>query len=49
MSFKEIDSATLEHQEKVLRLNKFINAMCHVILGITVSAGLVAMLIMEAI
>lgn len=45
MNFKEIDSATLEHQEKVLRLNKFINAMCHGILGAVISTGLVVMLI----
>lgn len=37
MNFKEIDSATLEHQEKILRRNKFINAICHGILGISVS------------
>ena len=49
MNFKEIDSATLEHQEKVLSLNKFINAMCHGILGLAVSAGLVAMLIIGGI
>ena len=45
MNFKEIDSATLDFQEKVIRRNKFINAVCHGILGIAVSAGLVAMLI----
>ena len=45
MNFKEIDSATLEYQEKTLKRNKFINAVCHGILGIAVSAGLVAMLI----
>ena len=45
MNFKEIDSASLEHQEKVLRRDKFINAMCHGILGAVISAGLVAMLI----
>ena len=47
MNFKEIDSATLDFQEKSLRRDKFINAVCHGILGIAVSAGLVAMLIME--
>ena len=45
MNFKEIDSASLEHQEKVLRRDKFINAVCHGILGAVISAGLVAMLI----
>lgn len=45
MNFKEIDSATLEYQEKTLKRNKFINAVCHGILGAFVSAGLVAMLI----
>lgn len=45
MNFKEIDSATLEYQEKMLKRNKFINAVCHGILGAVVSAGLVAMLI----
>lgn len=44
MNFKEIDS-TLEYQEKMLKRNKFINAVCHGILGAVVSAGLVAMLI----
>ena len=45
MNFKEIDSANLEYQEKMLRRNKFINAVCHGILGIVVSAGLVAILL----
>lgn len=45
MNFKEIDSATLDSQEKALRRDKFINAMCHGILGAVVSTGLVAMLI----
>lgn len=45
MNFKEIDSATLEYQEKMLRRNKFINAVCHGILGAVISIGLVAMLI----
>lgn len=44
MNFKEIDSATLEYQEKMLKRNKFINAVCHGILGAVVSAGLVIML-----
>ena len=47
MNFKEFDSAMLEHQEVMLRRNNFINAMCHGILGLAVSAGLVAMLIVE--
>ena len=45
MNFKEIDSVNLEYQEKVLRRNKFVNAVCHGILGAVISAGLVAMLI----
>ena len=45
MNFKEIDSANLEYQEKMLKRNKFINAVCHGILGAVISAGLVAMLI----
>ena len=45
MNFKEIDSASLEHQKQMLKRDKFINAMCHGILGAVVSAGLVAMLI----
>ena len=45
MNFKEIDSANLEYQEKMLRRDKFINAVCHGILGIVVSAGLVAILL----
>ena len=45
MNFKEIDSANLEHQEKMLKRNKFVNAVCHGILGTVISAGLVAMLI----
>lgn len=45
MNFKEIDSATLDFQEKMLKRNKFINAVCHGILGAVVSAGLVAMLL----
>lgn len=45
MNFTEIDSANLEYQERILRRNKFINAVCHGILGAVVSAGLVTMLI----
>ena len=45
MNFKEIDSVNLEYQEKMLRRNKFVNAVCHGILGAVISAGLVAMLI----
>lgn len=45
MNFKEIDSATLDFQEKMLKRNKFINAVCHGILGAVVSAGLVGMLL----
>ena len=45
MNFKEIDSATLDFQERSLMRNKFINAVCHGILGMAVSAGLVFMLI----
>lgn len=45
MNFTEIDSANLEYQEKMFRRNKFINALCHGILGIAVSAGLVAILL----
>lgn len=45
MNFKEIDSATLEYQEKVLRRDKFINALCHGILGTVISMGLVFMFI----
>ena len=45
MNFKEIDSATLDFQETALRRSKFINAVCHGILGLVVSAGLVAMLV----
>jgi hypothetical protein len=45
MNFKEIDSANLEYQEKMLRRNNFINAMCHGILGLAVSTGLVAILL----
>ena len=44
MNFKEIDSATLEYQEKTLKRNKFINAVCHGILGAGVSIGLVIIL-----
>ena len=44
MNFKEIDSAMLEYQEKMLRRNKFINAVCHGILGVVVSVGLVIIL-----
>lgn len=44
MNFKEIDSATLDFQERSLRRNKFINAVCHGILGAVVSVGLVIML-----
>jgi len=43
MNFKEIDFANLEYQEKMLRRNNFINAMCHGILGAVVSIGLVIM------
>jgi hypothetical protein len=45
MNFKEIDSANLEYQEKMLRRNKFVNAVCHGILGAVISAGLVVILI----
>ncbi|MBR5282951.1 MAG: hypothetical protein IKU22_09265 [Alistipes sp.] len=45
MNFKEIDSATLDFQEKTLKRDRFINAVCHGILGAVVSAGLVAMLL----
>ena len=44
MNFKEIDFANLEYQEKMLRRNKLINAVCHGILGAVVSVGLVIML-----
>lgn len=44
MNFKEIDSATLDFQERSLRRNKLINAVCHGILGTVVSIGLVVML-----
>ena len=44
MNFKEIDSANLEYQEKILRRNNFINAVCHGILGAVVSIGLVIIL-----
>lgn len=44
MNFKEIDSATLDFQERSLRRDKFINALCHGILGTVVSIGLVAIL-----
>lgn len=44
MNFTEIDSANLEYQEKMFRRNKFINAVCHGILGIAVSAALVFIL-----
>ncbi len=44
MNFKEIDSATLDFQEKTRRRDKFINAVCHGILGTVVSIGLVVML-----
>lgn len=37
MNFKEIDSANLEYQEKMLTRDKFINAICHGILGLLVS------------
>ena len=37
MNFKEIDSATLDFQEAMLMRNKFINAVCHGILGMLVS------------
>ena len=46
MNFKEIDSATLDFQEKSLIRDKFINAICHGILGAVVSVIFVAMLIM---
>lgn len=45
MNFKEIDSATLDFQEMTLKRDKIINAICHGILGLVVSAGLVAMLV----
>jgi len=45
MNFKEIDSATLDFQEKSLRRSKLINAVCHGILGAVISAGLVAILL----
>lgn len=45
MNFKEIDSATLDFQEKMLKRNKFVNAVCHGILGAVISAGLVAILL----
>lgn len=45
MNFKEIDSATLDFQEATLMRDKFINAVCHGILGTAISAGLVTMLI----
>jgi len=45
MNFKEIDSATLDFQERSLRRNKLINAVCHGILGAVISAGLVAILL----
>ena len=45
MNFIEIDSANLEYQEKMLRRNKFVNAVCHGILGAVISAGLVAILL----
>lgn len=45
MNFKETDSATLDFQEKILRRNKFVNAVCHGILGAVISAGLVAILL----
>lgn len=44
MNFKEIDSATLDFQERSLRRDKFINALCHGILGTVVSIGLVVIL-----
>lgn len=44
MNFKEIDSATLDFQEAMLRRDKFINAVCHGILGAVVSIGLVIIL-----
>ena len=44
MNFKEIDSATLDFQERSLRRNRLINAVCHGILGAVVSVGLVIML-----
>ena len=46
MNFKEIDSANLEYQERMLRCNKFINAVCHGILGMLVS---IVVILMEAI
>ncbi len=45
MNFKEIDSATLDYQEKSLRRNKFVDSICHGILGAVISAGLVAILL----
>ena len=44
MNFKEIDSATLDFQERSLRRNNLVNAVCHGILGAVVSIGLVIML-----
>ena len=33
MNFAEIDSATLEYRERMLRRDNFINAVCHGVLG----------------
>lgn len=46
MNFKEIDSATLDFQEKMLRRDNFINAVCHGVLGMLVS---IVIILMEAI
>ena len=45
MNFKEIDSATLDFQEAMLMRDKFINAVCHGILGAVISMALVFMFI----
>ncbi len=45
MNFKEIDFATLDFKETMLQRNKFINAVCHGILGMAISAGLFVMLL----
>ena len=37
MNFAEIDSATLEYREKMLRRDNFINAVCHGVLGMLAS------------
>ena len=45
MNFKEIDSATLDFQEATLMRDKFINAVCHGVLGTVISIGLVIIFI----